>query len=37
MHREDIMNRINKGDTITAIAKDYSVARGTIYAFLDIK
>jgi DNA invertase Pin-like site-specific DNA recombinase len=37
MHREDIMNRINKGDTITAIAKDYSVARGTIYAFLDKK
>jgi len=32
--KDDILSRIQKGDTIAAIARDNSVARGTVYAFL---
>jgi DNA invertase Pin-like site-specific DNA recombinase len=33
-NKEDILARIKTGETITTIAKEYSVARGTIYSFL---
>lgn len=33
-HKEEIMKKIENGASISSIAREYSVARGTVYAFL---
>lgn len=33
-HKQDILERMERGETIASIAKSFSMARGTIYSFL---